>query len=149
MTTTMKKITLLAALALSCSAAQALPLDNLMSCSLSPKDFFATLVQAHAIQTPAFKVAPTGINGFKKSSPDSLTFFGMAVGLVVGYADDPRFFQRAPDGTVPAFDGYGFFVQAPVVSVQAMLDSVGYKSTHLQEEPSGLTLVSCQFPKHK
>lgn len=141
----MKRTTLLASLLIACSSAQALPLDNMMSCSMPTRDFFATLVQAQAIQTPAYKVTHDGVNAFQKTSANSLTFFGMTVGLVVGYANDPMF-QRSPDGAAPGYEGYGFFVQAPVIAVQAILDNAGYKATRLQREPSGLTLVSCRFP---
>ncbi|MFM0206952.1 hypothetical protein PQQ96_06035 [Paraburkholderia sediminicola] len=141
------KAALLAALAISSASAQALPLDNLMSCSLSSKDFFTRLVQSQVIETPAYKVTPEGFNAFKEAFPNALTFFGMSVGLVVGYADDPLFFKPGPNGATPAYDGYGFFVQAPPVAVQAILDSAGFKATRVHAEPSGLTLVSCRFPR--
>ena len=143
----MKKITLLAALAVSCSAAQAVPLDSMMSCTLSPRDFFASLIQARAIQLPAYKVGNNGLNYFHKSANDSLSFFGMTVGFVAGYTDDPLVFQRSPDGTAPRYDGYAFPVHAPLVSVRAALDSIGATAPHLTAESPEVTLVSCEFPK--
>jgi hypothetical protein len=143
----MKRTTLLASLLIACSSAQALPLDNMMSCSMPTRDFFATLVQAHAIQTPAFKIGPTGLNLFKKSANDSLTFFGMTVGVVSGYADDPLFFQRAANGSAPPYDGYAFYVSAPVVAVQAALASVGATAAHVSSPAPNVTLVSCEFPQ--
>lgn len=142
----MKKTVLLLA-ALVYSSAQALPLDNLMNCTLPTRDFFAALVQAHAIQAPAFSVGPSGLNLFKKSANDSLTFFGMTVGTVVGYANDPLFFQRASDGTAPQYEGYGFYVHAPAVAVQAALNSVGATAPHLMSPAPNVTLVTCEFPK--
>jgi hypothetical protein len=143
----MKKAALLAALAVCCSAAQALPLDDLSSCTLSTRDFFAHLVQAQAIQTPAFKVGTSGLNLFKKSANDSLTFFGMTVGVVVGYADDPLFFQRAADGSTPAYEGYGFYVSAPPSAVAAALHGIGATAPRLSSPAPNVTLLTCEFPK--
>ncbi|WP_284894807.1 hypothetical protein [Burkholderia sp. lyk4-R2A-23] len=136
---------LAAALALAAPlSAHAYKLDNMMACDLSVQDFFAPLVQAHAIRTPAHHIAPTGINVFGKTRDDSLTFYNMTVGWVIGFAEDPLMFQHTA-GTNPP-DSYGFFVQAPLSDVQAVMASIGNIKAILRRADANATLVVCQAP---
>lgn len=127
-------------------SAHAYRLDRTMSCDMTVRGFFAPLVQQNAIQTPAEKVSPTGANYFHKSSNDALTFFNMTVGYVVGYADDPLLFKLPADGHMPDFQGYGFYVQAPISEVQATLTSVGYTKPQVRRIEPNVTYIYCEFP---
>jgi hypothetical protein len=141
----MRKRTLALALAMALPlSAHAYKLDRMVACDLSVRDFFAPLVQAQAISTPAVRVASDGVNIFKKTTNDALTFYGMTVGLVYGYTDDPLLFQR-PASTNPP-DGYGFFVQAPIADVQATLSSIGVTQAHVRRIEANVTAIYCEFP---
>jgi hypothetical protein len=143
----MKIKTLLFAAALAVPlAAHAYQLDRTMSCDMTVRGFFAPLVQQSAIQMPAEKVSPTGANFFKKSADDSLTFFNMTVGYVVGYTDEPLLFKPPADGHAPDFQGYGFVVQAPIAEVQATLASVGYTKPKVRRLEPNVTYLYCEFP---
>ncbi|CAG4928212.1 hypothetical protein [Paraburkholderia saeva] len=143
----MKTKTLLLAL---CAAlpltAHAYKLDRTMDCSMTVRDFFTPLVQAHAIQTPASMIGPKGANYFKKTSDNALTFFNMTVGWVVGYTNEPLLFTPPSDGTIPNFQGYGFYLQAPIAEVQATLASVGATAAQVRRIEPNVTYVYCEFP---
>ncbi len=125
-------------------SAHAYKLDKMMSCDLSVQDFFAPLVQAHAIRSPADHVAPSGANVFRKTRDDSLTFYNMQVGWIWGYSDDPLLFQHTAGTTPP--DGYGFFVQAPLADVQAVMQSIGNTKAQLRRMDANATAVFCELP---
>jgi hypothetical protein len=141
----MKIKTLLVAAAIALPlTAHAYRLDNMMNCDLSVRDFFAPLVQAGAIQTPG-RVVPNGNNMFSKTSNDALTFYKMNVGYVVGFTDDPLLFQHAAGTEIPP-DNYGFFVQAPLAEVQAVMQSIGNTNAVLRRADANATLVVCKAP---
>jgi hypothetical protein len=141
----LKTLIFAAAVALPFSA-HAYQLDRTMSCDMTVRGFFAPLVQQNAIQIPAERVAPTGANYFKKSANDSLSFFNMTVGYVVGYTDDPLLFKPPADGHVPDFQGYGFLVQSPIAEVQATLASVGYTKPQVRRIQPDVTYIYCEYP---
>ncbi|OJB11567.1 hypothetical protein BGV48_12920 [Burkholderia ubonensis] len=114
----------------------------MMNCDLSVQDFFAPLVQARAIRTPADHIAPTGDNVFAKTSNDALTFHGMTVGWLWGYSDDPLMFQHTA-GTNPT-DGYGFYVQGSLSEVQAVMASIGNTKAIVRRVDANATLVMCK-----
>ncbi|RQQ20784.1 hypothetical protein DF113_05340 [Burkholderia stagnalis] len=125
-------------------SAHAYKLDQMVGCDLSVQDFFAPLVQSHAIHTPADHIAPNGVNVFRKTRDDSLTFYGMTVGWIWGYSGDPLMFQHTA-GTNPK-DGYGFFVQAPLADVQAVMASIGNTKAVLRRADANATAIFCEAP---
>lgn len=127
-------------------AAHAYKLDRTMSCDMPVRDFFAPLVQEGAIQMPAAMVSPRGANYFHKSAQDAVTFFNMTVGWVVGYSNDPLLFKQPADGSIPDFQGYGFYVNAPIAEVQATLASVGYNKAQVRRIEPDVTYIYCEFP---
>ncbi|MFM0741788.1 hypothetical protein PQQ51_31545 [Paraburkholderia xenovorans] len=139
-----KTLLIAASLALPLSA-HAYQLDRTIDCSLSVHDFFAPLVQSHAIQTPAFRTMARGVNAFHKSSNDALTFFNMTVGDVVGYSDEPLFFitSDAPDRP----EGYGFLVNAPIAEVQAVMSSIGNTAAQVRRLQPDVTYIFCEVPR--
>jgi hypothetical protein len=140
----MKKTALLIALAAASLNAHAYKLDRMLNCDQSVADFFAPLVQAHAIRTPADHIAADGNNVFRKTRDDSLTFYGMPVGWVWGYTNDPLLFQHTA-GTNPP-DNYGLFVQAPIADVQATLQSIGAVHAQVRRMDANATAIICQLP---
>lgn len=125
-------------------SAHAYKLDQMMNCDLSVQDFFAPLVQARAIRTPADHIAPNGVNVFGKTRNDALTFYGMTVGWIWGYSGDPLMFQHTA-GTSPK-DGYGFFVQASLADVQAVMASIGNTKAVLRRADANATAIFCEAP---
>ncbi|KAB0637256.1 hypothetical protein WT29_23300 [Burkholderia stagnalis] len=139
----LKSLAVALAVALPLSA-HAYKLDRMTNCDLSVQDFFAPLVQARAIRTPADHIAPSGENVFRKTRDDSLTFFNMTVGWLWGYSNDPLLFQHTA-GTNPT-DNYGFYVQAPLADVQAVMQSIGNSKAILRRVDANATAVVCQAP---